>query len=132
MRSKLIIINGLNYIINFILDNLKDFFIYLKNSNILNIGFGMVLGTQITLFVSAVLDYIFKPIIDRFIILFNKKFDEITYCIFDIQIQLGKFLLVLIKFLMTLYLVYIISKLSKTLKFEEIELFLVNIKQRLS
>ena len=39
MRSKLIIINGLNYIINFILDNLKDFFIYLKNSNILNIGF---------------------------------------------------------------------------------------------
>ena len=72
MRSKLIIINGLNYIINFILDNLKDFFIYLKNSNILNIGFGMVLGTQITLFVSAVLDYIFKPIIDRFIILFNK------------------------------------------------------------
>ena len=60
MRSKLIIINGLNYIINFILDNLKDFFIYLKNSNILNIGFGMVLGTQITLFVSAVLDYIFK------------------------------------------------------------------------
>jgi large-conductance mechanosensitive channel len=119
-------------IITFLLANLTDFISYLAAKDILNLGLGILLGSQISKITIAITDLLIKPILNSIIIFNNDKFENLTFSIFTIEFKIGEILLNLIQFMGTLFCLYLIWKLSTQTNYKDIESFLENLKLKLT
>lgn len=125
---KVIILSILSSAINFLLFNLKDFLKFLLEKNILQMGIGMIVATQVGKITTAITDYIITPILDKTLFLYGGKFQDIKYTILGIDFQLGEIIIVLLEFILTLMIIYSIWKFSSYTDLNSIEHMLADAK----
>ena len=109
MKSKIIIL--MIYLLNFLKFNSKNFIKFLIDNRIIQIAMGIIIGTQVGLFMTDFNNIILKPIIN-YIDSKNDKINYYTYTIFNINIKYGKLLLSFINLFTSLIIVYLLWFLS--------------------
>ena len=107
------IINKNTGLFRFELFNFIKFKEFLEKNKAFATAASIVIATQISIMASSFTDNIIIPIFDRDLnndgIKDLKSFEELTIKIIGIEFKLGKFIIDIIKFLIILYLVFIIS-----------------------
>jgi len=92
------------------LDEIKEF---LLNSNVLALGFTFIMTTQINQISTSMVNDIISPIINKIInpkSETGKSLKDLVLNIFGIEIKLGKFLEVILQFILIITILYIFYK----------------------
>jgi len=107
------VINEKTGLLRFEMFNFIKFKEFLEQNKAFATAASIVIATQITILASSFTDNIIVPIFDRDTDGDGKKdiiqFENITFTIFGIKIKMGKFIIDIIKFLIIIYVVFIIS-----------------------
>lgn len=107
------VINEKTGLLRFEMFNFIKFKEFLEQNKAFATAASIVIATQITILASSFTDNIIVPIFDRDTDGDGKKdiiqFENITFKMFGIKIKIGKFIIDIIKFLIIIYVVFIIS-----------------------
>jgi len=117
--------NNLNMIFNNIINNIKSYILFviiymmkifnsnydnfikfIVSKNVIGLGIGILLGTQIGNFINSVNRIILTPII-KYIENKNSNLNSISYNVFGIDIKYGELLLSVINLIISLLIIYI-------------------------
>ena len=93
--------------------NFIDFF---KEKNIIQLGFAFIVSTNISSVTNSFVDNIIMPVLQKILSLTYITEDELktkTVDIFGIKFGIGQFLSSVIKFILLMYVLYIIYKFTK-------------------
>ena len=107
------VINEKTGLFRFEMFNFIKFKEFLEQNKAFATAASIVIATQITILASSFTDNIIVPIFDRDTDGDGKKdiiqFENITFKMFGIKIKMGKFIIDIIKFLIVIYVVFVIS-----------------------
>lgn len=107
------VINENTGLLKFEIFNFIKFKEFLEKNKAFATAASIVIATQITILASSFTDNIIVPIFDRDTDGDGKKdliqFENITFKMFGIKIKMGKFIIDIIKFLIVIYVVFVIS-----------------------
>ena len=107
------VINEKTGLLRFEIFNFIKFKEFLEKNKACATAASIVIATQITILSSSFTDNIIVPIFDRDTDGDGKKdliqFENITFKMFGIKIKIGKFIIDIIKFLIVIYVVFVIS-----------------------
>lgn len=107
------VINEKTGLFRFEMFNFIKFKEFLEKNKAFATAASIVIATQITILASSFTDNIIVPIFDRDTDGDGKKdliqFENITFKMFGIKIKMGKFIIDIIKFLIVIYVVFVIS-----------------------
>jgi len=107
------VINEKTGLFRFEMFNFIKFKEFLEKNKAFATAASIVIATQITILSSSFTDNIIVPIFDRDTDGDGKKdliqFENITFTMFGIKIKMGKFIIDIIKFLIVIYVVFVIS-----------------------
>lgn len=94
------------YIMKIFTSNFDNFMKFMVSKNVVGLGIGILLGTQIGNFINSVNRIILTPII-KYIENKNNNLYSISYNIFGIDIKYGELLLSVINLIISLLIIYI-------------------------
>lgn len=94
----------------------QDFYQFLMSTNVIQIGTGFIIATQINKIASSFIDSFVSPIIDRLFMGKGKDFEDIQIDIFGAKIRIGEFVNTILKFIVTIVIVYYVIKLTIGIK----------------
>lgn len=109
IKSKFIIL--ILQLLDILKFNSKNFIKFLIDNKILQLAMGIIIGTQVGLFMNQFNNIILKPLID-YIESKNNYINNYTYTIFNINIKYGKLLLSFINLFTSLSIVYLLWCIS--------------------
>jgi large-conductance mechanosensitive channel len=84
---------------------------FLTSNNIIKISIGMLLGTQISLFVNSLINTTIIPLLNSLNIINKTQFENINYNILGVQIKIGQLLISSFTLLLTIIIVYVIWRI---------------------
>lgn len=102
----------LYFFIDFSLSNLVDFLQFLIDKNIIQLGIGLVLASQMNKIIQIFNDYIFTPLFESISPIMNIKISNIEYNVLGINFKIGPIIIILIQFVLTLFMIYLLWKLT--------------------
>lgn len=91
----------------------NDFINFLVDKKVIAIGIGLLLASQLSIFVNTFVNTVVNPIIRK--ILKNdqgQKLEQLKITYFEVEFELGKLITSLINFMIILFVIYLIYKLE--------------------
>ena len=109
--------------------NIAGFLKFLFERNIVQIGIGIVIASNVTRLTNLIVELIFNPIIQRITFGSIKNIENWTITYFDITIKIGVVLSNIINFIFIVLLIYFVWKLSQSTDFNFVTRLLEDTKQ---
>jgi large-conductance mechanosensitive channel len=112
------IVDVILIILNFLKLNLAGFLKFLFDKNIIQSSIGIIIASQIAKLTNLFVDTVFNPIVNRITGGTIKKYEDLTITIFDINIKIGLIMSTVINFLLIVFIIYNIWKISQYTNFD--------------
>jgi large-conductance mechanosensitive channel len=116
-------------ILNFLRLNLVGFLNFLFNKNIIQTSIGIIVASQIGRLTNLFVDTILNPVVDRITGGSIKKHEDLTITLLDVKIKIGLIISTLINFLLIIFIVYNIWKISQYSNFDFINNLITDTKE---
>lgn len=94
-----------------IVNTYNDFINFLTKRDVLDVGVAFVISTQITLLSSVFIDSIVSPCINAMTGGNEEKLDNMVVPILGVDIEIGKFLSAILKFIIVMLFIFYLFKL---------------------
>ena len=94
-----------------------DFLQFIFKQNVIQIGIGLLIATQLSILTKLMSDEFFGPIIQKFINNKDKKLEDYKVSVFGIEFKVGLFILNFINFIFVIIFIYFLYKLTQYDKF---------------
>lgn len=94
-----------------VINSYYEFLEFIKKNNIMSLGMAFIIGTQVNSLASSFIDSIVSPIIKTVSTTQNKKLKDINVEVLGAKIEIGNFVNELLKFLLTMLIIFYIFKL---------------------
>ena len=101
-------------IIKFIKVNSELIKKFLTTNNVIKISIGMLLGTQISIFVNSIINTTLIPILNSLNIINKTSFQNINYNILGIDIKIGQLIISCLTLLFTIIIVYVLWRIIES------------------
>ena len=123
--------NAINYVGNrtkavtyslfdFIKTNLEGFLGFLLDRNILSVGIGLIVATQVNKITTMFVESVISPILNRIMGTNTDKFKDYRVEVFGIKFELGNLIIQFINMILTLFIIYLIWRISLLPNFKSI------------
>ena len=123
--------NAINYIGNrtqavtyslfdFIKTNLEGFLGFLLDRNILSVGIGLIVATQVNKITTIFVESVISPILNRIMGSNSDKFKDYRVEVFGVKFELGNLITQFINMILTLFIIYLIWRVSLLPNFKSI------------
>jgi len=122
---------GVIYIIDGINSQISGIINFLLEKNIIQVGLGLIIASQITKITNALQNVIISPIIDRISVGEIKKLEDWKINLLGMELKIGLLLSTIINFILIIIIVYYIWRLSKMSNLNFINDFLESIKPKI-
>lgn len=110
MTDNIILINDIQ---NTVKSHTNDFIHFLVDKKVITIGIGLILASQLSVFVSNITTSIINPVIHKFIQKDQtEKLEQMKVEIYGIQFELGKLISSIINFIFILFALYLIYRIE--------------------
>lgn len=119
-------------IIDFLKNNLVEFFNFLFNRNIIQTGVGIILASQISRITNVIVESLINPIVKRLSMGIVNDLTKWEVNLFDIKIKIGLILSTILNFILISIVVYYIWKLSQNANFNFIKEILEDSKKNIN
>jgi len=116
-------------ILNFLRLNLVGFLNFLFNKNIIQTSIGIIVASQIGRLTNLFVDTILNPVVDRITGGSIKKHEDLTITLLDVKIKIGLIISTIINFLLIIFIVYNIWKISQYSNFDFINNLITDTKE---
>jgi large conductance mechanosensitive channel len=87
-------------------DTYQDFINFLVKRNVLDVGIAFIVSSQITKLSNNFIDNIITPVLNGMFGNKNTTFDEIILHIGDANIEIGKFISSILKFILMMFILF--------------------------
>jgi len=106
-----------NLLIEIVRTQSDDFLQFIFKQNVIQIGIGLIIATQLSILTRLMSDEFFGPIIQKFINNKDEKLEDYKVSVFGIEFKVGLFILNFINFIFIIVFIYFLYKLTQYDKF---------------
>lgn len=112
------VISIFNYIIDILKDQSESFLRFLFQQNLIQLGIGLLVATQLSAFTTNVSTNILAPIINSLSTGSQKNLADYTITIFGITFKVGTVIVGIINLILMIVVIYLLYQLTKITNFE--------------
>jgi large-conductance mechanosensitive channel len=112
------VISIFNYTINILKDQSESFLRFLFQQNLIQLGIGLLVATQLSAFTTNVSTNILAPIINSLSTGSQKNLADYTITIFGVTFKVGNVIVGIINLLLMIIVIYFLYQLTKITNFE--------------
>ena len=112
------VISIFNYLINIIKDQSEDFLRFLFKQNLIQLGIGLLVATQLSAFTTNITTNILSPIINSLSTGSQKNLADYTITIFGITFKIGNVIVGIINLILMIIVIYFLYQLTKITNFD--------------
>lgn len=112
------VISIFNYIIDILKDQSESFLRFLFQQNLIQLGIGLLVATQLSAFTTNVSTNILAPIINSLSTGSQKNLADYTITIFGVTFKVGTVIVGIINLLLMIIVIYFLYQLTKITNFE--------------
>jgi large-conductance mechanosensitive channel len=98
-------------LVNISANESEGFFNFLFKHDIVNIGIGLILASQLGNIVKIISEELVAPIINKITVSQTKKLEDYKITVLGMEFKIGNILIVIINFMLMLLIIYYIYKL---------------------
>ena len=120
--------SGVTSVIDVVKENIEDMLKFILNRNIVQMGVGLIIASNVGKITTSVTDFIISPIVNRFTNGQIKDVEKYTIEIAGIEFKVGALMLNIINFILTIIVLYYIWRLTQLTSFDFIKDLLEGIK----
>lgn len=106
-----------NLLIEIVRTQSDDFLQFIFKQNVIQIGIGLIIATQLSILTRLMSDEFFGPIIQKFINNKDEKLEDYKVTVFGVEFKVGLFILNFINFVFIIIFIYFLYKLTQYDKF---------------
>ena len=112
------VISIFNYIIDILKEQSEDFLRFLFKQNLIQLGIGLLVATQLSAFTTNVSTNVLAPIINSLSTGSQKNLADYTITIFGVTFKVGTVIVGIINLLLMIIVIYFLYQLTKITNFD--------------